>query len=182
MPVDPDHLTLIARAITAVWEMHRGDPVDFDVVVVEAVEDPTGVVVAYPTHYAPGADRFVVSLSQVRDWAERSETSVEVALVIAAAHEAMHAVQDARGDLPRDLAGHTVYQSEYLGHPVEIEAWAESLNVLKGVFPAAVIRADAGHGVMHETPGESRYGQVWDSLVFGWDVTSEMPAGVLRPK
>jgi hypothetical protein len=59
------------------------------------------------------------------------------AMIILAAHEAMHKVQVHRGEHPKSFPITQEVSVDYFDSKHEIEAWEEALHVFKKIFPKA---------------------------------------------
>ncbi|MGH8542118.1 MAG: hypothetical protein ACREX3_00390 [Gammaproteobacteria bacterium] len=114
-------------------------------------------------HYDPVRRRITFALSMfVGTQGVLTNPEARKAMIVSvAAHEAMHAVQHARGD---DVdAGPKRGEPEYFSSPLEIEAHQESLLMLRGYH--AEIRMSLPLGDRYyEVPPTSPYTSLWEDV------------------
>jgi hypothetical protein len=157
--VDRYLVDLALITIQMVWSRHVSTPAEFRVSFADHIATS-----AVPPGQANGVfdhitNRFGFAVVDLLHGA--TGKTAEGLMIRVAAHEAMHAVQYARGADPDGaLTDLNPASDEYKGNPFEVEAHAESVLVLKGYFPD--LRGQLELGVqLVPVPAESPYTVRW---------------------
>jgi hypothetical protein len=166
-------------AVATVWEQHVGLPVHFPVIIADRVEvGAFGPTDAHATAYVAGERAFIVAVDQLQAWAAATPgADLMLTAVLVGAHEAMHAVQDFHGALPRSPTEWARYAASHAGTHIEQDAWIESLRVCKAVFPDA--SGDIVHeGVTHRIPHATPYAGRIEGVRFTVEPLNVLPPGL----
>ncbi len=116
----------------------------------------------------PEAPRFRFGTNSV--FARFDDTAAwHLPLIVCAGHEAMHAVQQHRGDDP-SAAGEALLRSgtdAYLSHPLEVEADGEGVSLLAGHEADEGLPSWVERGQEFSLADDSRYREQWDQWAQG---------------
>ncbi len=167
-----EQLVLHALAsIALVWRRHMKLPTRIRVEIADNVVDAESGLEVNGV-YRISDNTIALALGQL---ATRSPAAAVGMVIRVASHEAMHAVQHARGDdivgVPRPVMGDRI---AYDAHPAEVEAHIESVDVLKGYYPELTGPLPMG-GTDYVVPEASVYTAPWQRVAAGGVPLKSLP-------
>jgi hypothetical protein len=159
VPLNRELLNLALMTIAMVWDRRVGKPQEFLVSVADKIQtgnaddQPSGIYLHNDRHFAFAKSTMF----------GKHQGNVQKAFIVkTSAHEAMHAVQCARGDHLIPISGNS---PAYATAPSEIEANEEAVLVLKGFLPELSGAVPlGGGGRLYDVPATSPYTAIWEEL------------------
>jgi hypothetical protein len=141
--VEPAIETVTRQAIADVWEKNMKEPVSVDLTFASHITVPldNGTTESVNSIFSPEGDKILIAIDTIKE--RHPADLLGFLVVLHAAHEARHLVQEKMGD-PGPHSGSTMENGTYLEDRHEHEAWQSAIDTFSDFYPESPFTFSVG--------------------------------------